>query len=199
MTALDLDHAYDVVGYLKQQHQLIKNGMERVIGSMDGERDEAFTALRQLIAVHETAEEEIVHPQARREFDDGEAVIKARLEEEHEGKQALAELEKLDIESTEFQTKFRQFQSDVLAHAEAEEREEFDRLPDRTPGSNRQRPTSSSARSRRCSTARATPSPNSSGADTTIRRGADVDRNFDLQRGIEAERPACVDRGGHAR
>lgn len=52
-----------------------------------------------MLAVHETAEEEIVHPAARRALPDGEAIVKARLQEENEAKKALAELERLDCSS----------------------------------------------------------------------------------------------------
>src|SRR4051812_19728136 len=130
MTAIELDHAHDVVGYLKQQHQQIKLRMEQVMASTGSHREDSFTELRRLLAVHETAEEEVVHPRAQQVLDRGESVIQARLEEEHEAKKALAELETLDVSSVGFELKFRQFQSDVLAHAEAEENEEFDLLPD---------------------------------------------------------------------
>jgi hemerythrin superfamily protein len=120
----------DVVSFLEQQHQDIKNLFERVRNASGEERTREFQALRRLLAVHETAEEEIVHPVARRVLADGEAIIDKRLSEENEAKKALAELESLDIDSNEFNLKFRKLNEDVLAHAESEEREEFARLSD---------------------------------------------------------------------
>jgi hemerythrin superfamily protein len=120
--------AKDVVSFLKEQHEQIKALFAKVSGSTGSEREEAFVQLRRLLAVHETAEEEIVHPRAATVLSDGEQIVKQRLHEENEAKQALAELEKLDIESTEFESKFRTLQQDVLAHAEAEESQEFERL-----------------------------------------------------------------------
>jgi hemerythrin superfamily protein len=120
--------ANDVVEYLTTQHDLIKAMFDQVLPVSGEEREKAFYALRRMLAVHETAEEEIVHPRARKALDGGEAVVKGRLEEENEAKHALAELEKLDVDSTEFVAKFTQLREDVLAHAEREEKEEFGRL-----------------------------------------------------------------------
>jgi hypothetical protein len=92
------------------------------------ERQRAFVALRRLRAVHETAEEEIVHPAARRVLPDGPVVVDARLQEENQAKKALAELEAIGVDSTDFLPRFRALQADVLAHAKAEERDEFERL-----------------------------------------------------------------------
>lgn len=126
-----VENEKDVVKFLTAQHEQIKAMFEQVIAKTGSEREQAFVELRRLLAVHETAEEEIVHPRAKRELSDGEAVVGKRLEEENEAKQALTELEKLDIESTEFESKFRTLQSDVLAHAEAEEHQEFAKLAEK--------------------------------------------------------------------
>lgn len=118
----------DVVGFLKEQHQQIKAMFSDVIAAKGEARQKAFIALRRLLAVHETAEEEIVHPAARRALPDGEAIVDARLKEENAAKKALTELEKLDVDSAEFDSKFETLKSDVIAHAESEEQDEFARL-----------------------------------------------------------------------
>jgi hemerythrin superfamily protein len=128
MTVTQIDTANDVVGFLKQQHEQIKSLFAQVLASSGSEREEAFVDLRRLLAVHETAEEEIVHPRAKHEIANGDAVVDARLKEEHEAKETLAELEKLDVDSPEFETKLRSLQADVIEHAEAEEHQEFDKL-----------------------------------------------------------------------
>jgi hypothetical protein len=61
-------------------------------------------------------------------LDDGDDVVDARLQEENEAKQTLAELEKLDVDSAQFETLFRELQADVLLHAAAEEEQEFGEL-----------------------------------------------------------------------
>jgi hypothetical protein len=118
----------DVVGFLKGQHQEIKQLFADVKAAQGEAREKAFYALRRMLAVHETAEEEIVHPAARRVLPDGEAIVSTRLNEEEKAKAVLAELEKLEVDSSEFQRKFESLEQAVAAHTESEEREEFERL-----------------------------------------------------------------------
>ena len=119
----------DVVKFLKGQHDLIKDLFEEVFSaSSDEAREKAFTDLRQLLAVHETAEEMVVHPRVRNELSDGDAIVDARLKEEHEAKEQLSKLEKMDVGSPQFLEALTTFREDVVDHAEHEENEEFDKL-----------------------------------------------------------------------
>jgi hemerythrin superfamily protein len=120
----------DVITFLRGQHDQIKGLFSHVKSTSGAEREEAFTALRRLLAVHETAEEEIVHPRARKAIADGDIVIGARLNEEHKVKQTLSQLEELDVDSPQFVKLFTQLKTDVEAHAEAEEHQEFSKLAD---------------------------------------------------------------------
>jgi hemerythrin superfamily protein len=119
----------DVVNFLKDQHNLIKDMFDDVLSaSSDEAREKAFVDLRQLLAVHETAEEMVVHPRARKELRNGDEVVDARLTEEHEAKKQLQRLESMDIGSTEFLDELKRFQSAVIDHADREEAEEFGEL-----------------------------------------------------------------------
>jgi hemerythrin superfamily protein len=118
----------DVISFLKQQHEQVKALFEDVIDGTGQSRLQAFDALRRLLAVHETAEEEIVHPAARKSLPDGKMIVKARLQEEHDAKDLLASLEKLDVSSAEFADGIVRLQAAVIAHAQAEEEQEFLRL-----------------------------------------------------------------------
>jgi hemerythrin superfamily protein len=119
----------DVVKFLKGQHDLIKDMFEEVFSASDQKaREKAFVELRQLLAVHETAEEMVVHPRARNEIADGDEIVDARLHEEHEAKQQLSKLEAMDIDSKEFLEELTKFRDAVVEHAEAEENEEFNKL-----------------------------------------------------------------------
>lgn len=119
----------DVVRFLKDQHNLIKDMFEEVFSaSSDEARHTAFVELRQLLAVHETAEEMIVHPRARQDGAAGDEVVDARLAEEHEAKQQLSKLEGMDVGSPEFLEALAAFRDAVLTHAELEESEEFGKL-----------------------------------------------------------------------
>lgn len=118
----------DVVNFLKEQHHQIRMAFVEVTNSRGKERQIAFYALRRLLAVHETAEEEVLHPVARKTLVNGAIVVDARLREENYAKQALAELEDLDVDSATFEAKFAELQNKVTAHAHAEERDEFEPL-----------------------------------------------------------------------
>ena len=119
----------DAVRFLTDQHNLIKDLFEEVLGANSDEaRGKSFTELRALLAVHETAEEMVIHPRARRELSDGDTIVDARLAEEHEAKEQLSKLEKMDVGSKEFITELTQFRDAVIDHAEHEESEEFGKL-----------------------------------------------------------------------
>ncbi|BBX39547.1 hemerythrin [Mycobacterium tuberculosis variant microti OV254] len=116
----------EVVAFLKAQHNLIEDMFDEVLYASDPEAREApFTALRQLLAVHETAEEMVVHPRMRRESDAGDAVVDALLQDEHSAKELLSRIEKLDVTSQEFVDQLTKLRQAVLDHAEQEEQDEF--------------------------------------------------------------------------
>lgn len=120
--------SHEAVDFLKSQHREIEALFDRVRSSMGSQRQELFTRLRRLLAVHETAEEEIIHPRARHVLHDGDGIVGSRLEEEDLAKQRLADIEDLDVESTQFETGLHSLREAVLAHAAAEELDEFDHL-----------------------------------------------------------------------
>ncbi|GAA2083859.1 hemerythrin domain-containing protein [Actinomadura alba] len=118
----------DVVDLLIRQHEEIRTLFAEVTVSKGDKRRETFDRLRRLLAVHETAEEEIVHPNARRIIQDGDRVVNERLAEENLSKRMLSELERIGTDSPEFARKLEQLRQAVESHAESEEREEFPAL-----------------------------------------------------------------------
>jgi hypothetical protein len=118
--------ADDVVTYLKSQHEAIKALFIETLDARtaDGQQ-EAFTRLRALLAVHETAEEMMVHPRVRRKIDGGAEIADARLTEEHDAKVKLGELERIPFGTAEFSKELIHLQAAVVEHAEREESEEF--------------------------------------------------------------------------
>jgi hemerythrin superfamily protein len=121
----------DAVDLLISQHEEIRRLLRKVDTSTGERRAEAFDRLRRLLAVHETAEEEIVHPLARHGIKHGDEVIRARLREEYRGKQMLRQLEKMGTSAPSFEPMFARFRAAVLEHAEREERAEFPALRER--------------------------------------------------------------------
>src|SRR5688572_16312362 len=115
----------DVITEVLRDHEEIKSLFGRVSGASGGAKRDAFEALVRKIAVHETAEEEVVHPAVRTSAHE---VVEERLAEEHEGKEVLSELERMGVDDPRFDATFSQFERAVLAHASNEEREEHPRL-----------------------------------------------------------------------
>ncbi|MEU8205501.1 hemerythrin domain-containing protein [Streptosporangium sp. NPDC049046] len=123
----------DVVDLLVRQHAMIRNLFDEVEEAPTGaRRADAFRRLVRMLAVHETAEEEIVHPYARLKIKDGGEVVDERLAEEREAKQLLVDLEELGPGHPEFSARLQVLRAAVLAHAHAEESHEFAQLRART-------------------------------------------------------------------
>ncbi|MGI5240849.1 hemerythrin domain-containing protein [Dactylosporangium sp. CA-139066] len=122
----------DVVDVLLEQHREIKGLFERIATAQDKQKQELFYDLVRLLAVHESAEEQIVHPEARRAIGEGgERVVEARLHEEAAAKRVLSDLYELGVEHPEFDARMAEFAQDVVEHATHEEQEEFPRLRER--------------------------------------------------------------------
>ncbi|WP_433567440.1 hemerythrin domain-containing protein [Nocardia sp. CA-151230] len=117
----------DVIDLLVAQHGQIKALLQQVHLTVGPVREQAFHDLVRLLAVHESAEEEVVHPASRRHAVSGE-IVDGRLHEEQEAKQALAALYNLGFGHPEFDSEFAAFAEKVIEHAELEEKEEFSRL-----------------------------------------------------------------------
>ncbi|GII00214.1 hemerythrin domain-containing protein [Planobispora takensis] len=118
----------DVVDLLLAQHSMIRDMFDEVEKASAAERPEAFQRLVRLLAVHETAEEEIVHPYARKKLDGGDAVVDDRLAEEHEAKQLLMKMDQAGPEDPQFTENLLLLRAAVEAHARSEERYEFQKL-----------------------------------------------------------------------
>src|SRR5438128_1600485 len=85
--------AQDVVDLLTSQHEQVKALFARLKNVKGEAAREPFDELRRTLAVHETAEEEVVYPALRQQGADD--IVQARLAEESDAKQVLADLEKM--------------------------------------------------------------------------------------------------------
>jgi hypothetical protein len=115
----------DAVDVLLAQHEQIRELFGQVTAADGARRRELFADLVRLLAVHEAAEEELVHPIARKGGVVPELVVQARLDEERQAKRDLAELYDLGTDHPHFAAGLERLRSLVLEHAQREEREEF--------------------------------------------------------------------------
>jgi hypothetical protein len=123
----------DVVDLLLAQHAAIERLFLLAAGSAGDAKRNAFNGLVRLLTVHETAEEEVIHPLASTLVDGGEAPIDDRLDEERQAKTMLAALVDAGPDDENFDTALLVLRDAVLVHARREERYEFTQLRQRVP------------------------------------------------------------------
>jgi iron-sulfur cluster repair protein YtfE (RIC family) len=117
--------AVNGIDFLLAQHEQITQLIGATQTGPVETRQQSFDQLRELLAVHETAEELVLRPVTRKEVPGGEDIADARIGEENMSKDILADLEKLDPTTEEFATVFASFAADVAKHAHNEETYEF--------------------------------------------------------------------------
>jgi len=113
----------DIIRLLLEQHAEIKDLFATIPTTSGTDKAQLFAQLRTLLAVHETAEEMILRPVVKGVV--GESEAEARNHEELEANKVLLELEKLNVDSPDFDQRLKAFQEAVDHHAEMEETEEF--------------------------------------------------------------------------
>ncbi|HEY0360108.1 MAG TPA: hemerythrin domain-containing protein [Mycobacteriales bacterium] len=114
----------DVVDVLVAQHALVEDLFRETVGATGEARRQTFDELVRVLALHEAAEQEVVHPLARAHLD-SPAVVDGRLQEESLATQLVAELVQLGPDAEEFDVALLELRAAVLTHARHEERYEF--------------------------------------------------------------------------
>lgn len=114
----------DVIDLLCRQHEEIRRLFADLEQAEDDDRPALFDDLVRLLSVHETAEQELVHP-AIREIEGSAEVVDARIAEERRASELLVTLTEIGPGAEGFDTLLVQLREDVLAHAEHEESAEF--------------------------------------------------------------------------
>ncbi|HET8766006.1 MAG TPA: hemerythrin domain-containing protein [Pedococcus sp.] len=115
--------AQEVRAVVAAQHRRLRELVDavRVAG---GDRTDALRELLRHLAAHEVVEQNSLHPVlGRGSTEDGE--VGARVAEEREATDAMERLERLDPRGEDFDRGFDAWAGALLAHAEAEERDEL--------------------------------------------------------------------------
>lgn len=120
---LDHEPDEDVIDLLTRQHNEIRALFAELEQTPADTRGRLFHELVRLLSVHETAEQELVHP-AIRDLG-GDEVVDARVAEEHRATALLSTMTKVGPDAEGFDTLLEQLRDDVLAHARHEESAEF--------------------------------------------------------------------------
>jgi hemerythrin superfamily protein len=120
--------ARDVTAVIAPQHEHVKELLDRVLQGTGQDRAEAFHTLRLTLAIHETAEEQAIHPQAQRQLGPQDRAATDRVAEEQTAGQTIGELEILDVDSEQFDYTFGHLAASVVDHATAEEDDEWPAL-----------------------------------------------------------------------
>jgi hemerythrin superfamily protein len=123
----------DVVDLLLVQHARLEELFVLVTGADAETKRAAFDELVRLLAVHETAEEEVIHPLARHLPGSGGDLVDDRLEEERKAKEILKTLVGSGVEQDGFDAAVLLLREAVLEHARHEERYEFPLLRQHVP------------------------------------------------------------------
>jgi hemerythrin superfamily protein len=118
----------DVVDIIIERHAAIREQVDAVMAATGPARQEQFDELVRMLAVHEAVEEELIHPLAQERLPEAAGMVDERLAEEGQAKRALSTLHDLGVDHPDFEDRFAELAVDVLAHAEAEEREELPAL-----------------------------------------------------------------------
>jgi len=118
----------NVIDVIKAQHQQIKGMLEDTLSASGEERERLFKKVKTLMGAHEAAEEAIVHPVSRNQIVNGDSIVAEHLIEEDEARTALSALEKLRVDSAEFQAQLTELKQAVVKHAESEESKEYNPL-----------------------------------------------------------------------
>ena len=120
--------ARDVIAVLAPQHERVKALLAAVRQQTGHRRATAFHTLRLTLALHETAEERAIHPQALRQLGPYDRAASDRIAEEQTAGQTITALELVDVDSDQFNFTFGSFAASVTEHAAAEEADEWPAL-----------------------------------------------------------------------
>jgi len=118
----------DVIDVIAPQHEHVRQLLAKVRQEAGQGRAAAFHTLRLTLALHETAEEQAIHPQVKRQLDLHDRPVTDRIAEEQTAGQTIAALEILDVDSDQFNHTFERFAASVAEHAANEENDEWPAL-----------------------------------------------------------------------
>ncbi|WP_197380084.1 hemerythrin domain-containing protein [Mycolicibacterium mengxianglii] len=128
MTATPADSTSSLVDLLTAQHHQITELFDLVLGSGPADRAPIFGELLRRLAMHESAEHVVVHPQARQLIEGRDDLLDELMAQEVSIKDAFGELDQLAIESDAFIEALTHIRELFTDHSRREESDEFPSL-----------------------------------------------------------------------
>ena len=117
----------DAIALLKKQHREVTALFKRFEKARSAkQRQQAFEAIADALAIHATIEERHFYPAVKRKNTEG--VLLESVEEHLQIKRVIADLLKLDTGDAAFLAKAKVLQDDVEHHVEEEEEELFPKV-----------------------------------------------------------------------
>ena len=118
----------NVLEVLTGQHNHLKDLLDQACAAEGDDKQRLFTEIAGLLRTHEKSEQRVVHPLLRSSGDDGAALADARLGEEEQADDLIAEIGKMHPGDPAFGPRLEQLRRAVVTHADHEESEEFPKL-----------------------------------------------------------------------
>jgi hemerythrin superfamily protein len=119
----------DVIETLVADHRTVDQYFDRFAAETDaGRRTEILRDIVRELSVHAALEEQIVYPTMREVLSEGDAAADSSIDEHQQVKRLLADLEKLQVGSSEFADRFEGLLAAVQEHVAEEEGELFPQL-----------------------------------------------------------------------
>lgn len=130
----------DIVDLLVQDHHEVNGLFGRFKQSSKPEtQSELAKEIVRELSIHAAIEEQFVYPMVRRSVDGGDELADHAIEEHHEVKELLSDIEKLNPDQAEFAEKMDKVMAAVTEHVEEEEGEVLPELKDATSADKREK------------------------------------------------------------
>lgn len=117
----------DAITLLKSDHEKVKKLFEQVENSKNGNLEDLFEKIKNELEIHTHIEEKILYPQMK-EFKELIEIVLEGVEEHHQVKLLIREIENLTKESEKMEPKLKVLIEDVEHHIEEEEGEMFPKI-----------------------------------------------------------------------
>ncbi|HEY0657612.1 MAG TPA: hemerythrin domain-containing protein [Pyrinomonadaceae bacterium] len=115
----------NAIELLKEDHNKVDRLFQKVKADTEGEQhQELFQQIKQELEVHTHIEEKIFYPRLKEEAELEDIVLEG-IEEHHQAKMFLRELDGLSDDSEKFEPKLKVLMEDITHHVQEEEGEMF--------------------------------------------------------------------------